>query len=113
MPVASPDTQRIRNLARANEVRERRSQLKEDLRAGRILLSAALLSDDDWLRTMRVRDLLLATPGIGAVKADWALRQHGMSQSTQIFATTRTNREALLEYLAERHPSCKVRDDRV
>lgn len=107
------DAQRMRNLAHANRVRECRSQLKEDLKTGRVLLSAPLLSPVDWLRTMRVSDLLLATPGIGAVKARRALRQHGMSHTTRIFATTRTKREALLEYLAERHPSCKVWDDRV
>jgi hypothetical protein len=100
--------QAMRNLALANEIRTRRSQLKEDLKAGRVLLADVLLADHDWLQTMRIWELLLATPGIGRVKADRALRLCWIGPNTKVSATTRTNREKLLEHLADRHPTAEV-----
>ncbi len=107
MPVAAHD-QCMRSLALANEIRTRRAELKEDLKAGRVLLADALLSDEDWLQTMRIRELLLATPGIGPVKAQRALRLCWMNPSTRVSATTRKNRLKLLEHLAERHPAAET-----
>ncbi len=106
MPVAAHD-QCMRSLARANQIR-RRAELKVDLKAGRVLLADVLLSDEDWLQTMRIRELLLATPGIGPVKANRALRLCWMSPFTKVSGTTRKRRKKLLEHLVECHPATEV-----
>jgi len=54
---------------------------------------------------MRLRELLLATPGIGVTKADRALRVVNLSHLTQLRALTATDREVLLAYIAERFPA--------
>jgi hypothetical protein len=85
-------------------LRARRKQLKLDLRAGRVLLAEALLSDADWLQTMRVRELLLATPGIGAQKTTHVLRVCRMSHLVKLGDLPRQRRQELLVALMERSP---------
>lgn len=92
--------QRLAALERANEVRAYRSTLKTDLRVGRIHLAQALLSDDPELATMRLRDLLRATPGIGTRKADRALRACRFTPTTRLAHVTRRGRVSLLSWIA-------------
>ena len=101
----NPATQRERALALANEIRARRKQLKADLRSGQILLAEVLLSDADWLQTMRVRELLMATPGIGTQKTTHILRVCRMSHFARLGCLPRQRRRELLIALMERSPS--------
>ena len=101
----NPTTQRLAALKRANEIRERRKQLKLDLRSGQVLLAEALLSDADWLQTMRVRELLLATPGIGTQKTTHVLRVCRMSHFAPLGGLPLQRRRELLVALMQRSPS--------
>jgi hypothetical protein len=99
---------RMRALNRANVVRAKRSTLKADLRTGRIHLADVLLSDEGWLRSMRVRDLLLATPGVGKLKANRALQTCWVSGTAPLHCVSRKSREKVLEWLEEKHPAVSV-----
>ena len=51
-------------LARANDIRSRRAQLKRDLKAGRQPIHELLLEPPEYLETAKVFDLLLAVPEV-------------------------------------------------
>ena len=79
MPVQSPDrypiperrlTQRREALVEANRIRLKRAQLKRDIKAGRVSVHHLLIEVPEYIETMKVFDLLLATPKIGRVKAN-------------------------------------------
>jgi len=73
--------QRLRALKRANEIRTARAQLKRQLAAGEIELAQILAQPPACARTARVRDLLLALPRIGSVKAGRILARCGIAHS--------------------------------
>lgn len=98
------DAQRLAALGRANTIRAYRSQLKADLRIGRTPLADALLSDSEYLRTMRVRDLLLATPIIGKLKADRALQACRLRPTICLGKMSHRSRVDLLTWIAVNHP---------
>ncbi len=102
------EAQRMTALARANEVRHKRCDLKADLRSGRTTLANVLLSDEDWLGSMPVRALLLATPGVGKLKANRALQGCWLSPTVSLHRTSRRSRIKLLEWLEQKHPSVNV-----
>jgi hypothetical protein len=104
MPVIARH-QRMRGLALANEIRTRRAQLKKDLKAGRVLLADALLSQEDWFQTMRVREILCAVPGIGETEARRAMSCCLLGYSVQLGTLTAERRRELLKALIERSPS--------
>ena len=56
-------------LSTANEVRTLRAQLKRDLKARKVSISALLLDPPPYLETAKVFDMLLAVPKVGSVKA--------------------------------------------
>src|SRR2546429_8967942 len=62
--------QRMDALARANEIRIRRAQLKRDLKSGRLSIHALLLSPPEYVETAKVFDMLLAVPKYGRVKVN-------------------------------------------
>ena len=64
---------RMEALEKANQIRTQRAQLKRDVKAGREDVAGLLLAPPHELDTMKVLDLLLATPKIGRVKAARAL----------------------------------------
>lgn len=103
MPVAADP--RMRALARANEVRSRRKLLKAEMRSGEVSLAEVLLSEEDWLQSMQVRNILLATPGVGERKAARALQAYGLSFTVPLNRTSPKSREGLLAWLAAKHPS--------
>src|SRR6516164_306745 len=66
-PIAAPErslVQRMEALARANDIRSRRAQLKRDLKAGRLKIHELLLEPPEYLETAKVFDLLLAVPDL-------------------------------------------------
>src|SRR2546426_10855911 len=62
--------QRMDALARANEIRIRRAQLKRDLKSGRLSIHALLLSPPEYVETAKVFDMLLAVPKYGRVQVN-------------------------------------------
>ena len=62
--------QRMDALARANQIRTKRAQLKRDLKAGRLSIHQLLLNPPEYLETAKVFDMLLAVPKYGRVKVE-------------------------------------------
>jgi hypothetical protein len=90
---------RLQALALANEVRCARAQLKRDLLAGRVGLLEVLSEPPACAENAMVRDLLLASPGIGPKRADRALTRCGISHSKAVIGLSSRQRASLLEFL--------------
>ena len=90
---------RLQALAYANEVRCARAQLKRDLLAGRVGLPELLSEPPACAQTAMVRDLLLASPGIGPAKADRALSRCGIPHSKAVIGLSSRQRLSLVEFL--------------
>jgi hypothetical protein len=90
---------RLEALAYANEIRSARAQLKRDLLAGRVELPEVLSEPPVCAQTAMVRDLLLASPGIGPRKADRALSHSGIPQSKAVISLSSRQRASLVEFL--------------
>ena len=65
----SPE-QRLHALAKANEVRVARAQLKRGVAAGRIQLAGLLAEPPSCAQSAKVRELLLVVPRLGPARAD-------------------------------------------
>lgn len=101
MPVRSQQ-QRLDALARGNEVRSWRAELKVRMKAREVSFATAL-SDPDWrMRTMHVLDLLLATPSVGRVKAGKVLKRTMVPPTRQVGMLTIDQRRRLISELGVR-----------
>ena len=72
-PAAAPErslNQRMDALARANQIRTRRAQLKRDLKSGRLSIQTLLQNPPEYVETAKVFDMLLAVPKYGRVKVN-------------------------------------------
>jgi hypothetical protein len=89
--------QRRDALARANEIRTARKELKRALKAGRIGLADVLERDD--CATWKISKALLALPTVGRVKANRALTRAKISPSKTLGGLTPRQKAELLELL--------------
>ena len=62
-------------LQRANEVRDARKRLKQQMKTGEVRAAAVLSDPPATIHTMRAREFLRAVPKVGRVKADKIARQ--------------------------------------
>jgi hypothetical protein len=119
--VQAPDRSRAQRLAaleRANAIRAGRKRLKAELKErGAVALIALIVRPDyanelvagapDGLAdTMHVRDAIVATRGIGKVKASSVLRRTGVAPSKTIGGLTRQQRGRLARALAPMRHLC-------
>jgi hypothetical protein len=88
----------------ANEIRHRRSVLKEELREGSAILAEVLIEDEAYLQTMKLMDLLLATPGIGSTKARRVFAKLKLPSDVQMESVSIGRREDVLAYLRLNFP---------
>jgi len=100
-PARSLD-QRLEALARANEVRSARAQLKRDLKAGRRTLDELLIETPPYLQTAKVFDMLLAVPKVGRVRVNKMLQACRISPSKTIGGLSDRQRAELVELLRRR-----------
>ena len=91
--------QRMDALARANEIRTRRAQLKRDLKAGRKSIHGLLLDPPTYVETAKVFDMLLAVPKYGRVKVNKVLTQCRISPSKTIGGLSERQRSELVAQL--------------
>ena len=91
--------QRMDALARANEVRSARAQLKRDLKAGRSSIHSLLLHPPEYLETAKVFDMLLAVPKYGRVKVNKMLLACRISPSKTIGGLSERQRAELVSLL--------------
>lgn len=77
--------QRMDALAKGNEHRTLRAQLKREVAAGRTTFADVLLGPvPEWLESMKVFDLMLHVPKVGRVKTNKALNACRISPSKTI-----------------------------
>ena len=86
-------------LARANQIRIRRAQLKRDLKSGRLSIHSLLLNPPEFVETAKVFDMLLAVPKYGRVKVDKILRQCKISPSKTVGGLSERQRNELVGLL--------------
>jgi hypothetical protein len=89
--------QRLRALEQANEVRTARAKLKKELASGKIELVQILADPPACVRTARVREVLLAVPKIGPVRAGRILAQCGIAHSKTLGGLTDRQRGELID----------------
>jgi len=85
--------QRDRALQRANEARMDGAAVKRELRVGVLELAGALA--DPRAGSVKVSDLVLCVPGIGAVKARLLLRELGIRETKRARELTVRQRRAI------------------
>jgi hypothetical protein len=91
--------QRMDALARANEVRSQRAQLKRDLKAARHSIHQLLLDPPEYVETANVFDMLLAVPKYGRVKVNRILTHCRISPSKTIGGLSERQRAELVSML--------------
>ncbi len=104
-PAVAPERsylQRMEALARANNIRTRRAQLKRDLKGGRQPIDEPLLSPPEYLETAKVFDLLLAVPKYGRVKVNKILTQCKISPSKTVGGLSERQRRELVAFMRRR-----------
>jgi hypothetical protein len=91
--------QRMDALARANEIRCARAELKRDLKAGRRSIHSLLLDPPEYLETAKAFDMLLAVPKYGRVKVNKMLLACRISPSKTIGGLSERQRAELVSLL--------------
>ena len=78
--------------------RQRRAELKRDLKDGKIKLSevVAMAKEDEIVGKLRVSALLSSLPGIGAAKSKQIMEDVGISESRRVAGLGPHQREALI-----------------
>jgi hypothetical protein len=94
-----PLERRLANLRYANHVRVHRAELKRRIAARDLAATDVLLGVDTLVETWKVRQLLLAVPGLGVSKVDAALRSCRVSHSKTCGGLSTRQRGELLAYL--------------
>ncbi len=92
--------QRMAALEEANFIRFARANLKRDLHAGIVEAIDLIEKPPEYINTMTVYKLLMATPGIGKNKARRILRD--ISVDKTIGSLTQRQREAMVFRLQRR-----------
>jgi hypothetical protein len=102
MESAAPErslAQRMAALARANEIRTKRAELKRDLRAGRASIHTLLIAVPEYAETAKVFDILLAVPKYGRVKVNKVLQVCRISPSKTLAGLSERQRAELISML--------------
>ena len=97
LPNLTPE-QRAAALEKASAARQRRAELKRDLKDGKIKLSevVAMAKEDEIAGKLRVSALLSSLPGIGAAKSKQIMEDVGISESRRVAGLGPHQREALI-----------------
>lgn len=91
--------QRMEALQRANDIRTKRARLKKKIKAGKVSPAQVVAEPAPELHTMKVFDVLLATPKIGRVKANKIVQRARVSPSKTLGGLTDRQRGELLPML--------------
>ena len=86
-------------LARANQIRIQRAQLKRDLKSGRISIRSLLLDPPEYVETAKVFDTPLAVPQYGRVKVNKILAHRRIAPSKTIGGLSERQRSELVSLL--------------
>ncbi len=93
--------ERAKNLAKAAEMRSKRSALKDDIKAGKISLEEIFAkADDPVIGRMKVIALLESLPGFGKAKSTALMERLGISPTRRIQGLGARQREELIKALS-------------
>jgi hypothetical protein len=94
------DEQRQAALAKAAEARQKRAELRKQIKNGDLSFSEVMAkSDDPIVARMKVSTLLESLPGYGKAKAAKVMDELGISESRRVQGLGARQREALMERL--------------
>lgn len=98
LPKLTPE-EKIAALKKAQEVRAKRSRLREDLKAGKKTLRDvfAAAARDDVVARMKVSYLLESLPRVGKVRREKIMDEVGIDESRRVKGLGVRQRDALLE----------------
>jgi transposase len=99
LPTTSPE-QRAEALRKAAEARQVRTEALNAIRSGDKNAADVLADETSPLQRARVRQLLTAVPGIGAVTADKILAAVGIAPNRRVAGLGQRQRAALVAQLA-------------
>lgn len=94
--------QRMAALRRANVIRSARAELKREIKARPARTAEVIAEPPVWVESMKVFDLLLATPKFGRVKVNTVLRRNNISPSKTVGGLSKRQRDVLLVALGAR-----------
>lgn len=94
--------QRMDALGKANRIRSFRARLKKDVKAGRVSALTLIAQPPEEIETMKVFDLVLATPKHGRVKTNKVLQQCRISPSKTIGGISDRQRDELIGLIGRR-----------
>jgi len=97
LPKLTPEEKR-RALAKAQEMRSRRAQLRRELKSGAITLAEVLArEDDEAVQKMRVSYLLQSLPHVGKVTTDKVMQDIGIHENRRVQGLGLRQRTELLQ----------------
>lgn len=91
--------QRMEALQRANDIRTKRARLKKRIKAGKVSVAQVVAEPAPELHTMKLFDVLLATPKVGKVKANRIVQQARVSPSKTLGGLTERQRGEVVPLL--------------
>jgi hypothetical protein len=89
----------MKALHHANQIRGDRAQLKRDLKARRKVIHDILLKPPKYVETMKLFDLVLASPKYGRVKTNKILQQCRISPSKTVGGLSQRQRLEIVSML--------------
>lgn len=99
LPNLTPE-QRAAALAKAAEARQKRAELREKIKSGKMSFADVMKkADDKVVARMKVSTLLESLPGYGKAKAGKIMEELGISESRRVQGLGARQREQLMEKL--------------
>ncbi|HEX9093099.1 MAG TPA: integration host factor, actinobacterial type [Coriobacteriia bacterium] len=94
------DADRKAALKKAAAARQKRAQLRQDIKAGKVTFAAVMKkADDPIVARMKVSTLLESLPGFGKAKAAKIMGELEISDSRRVQGLGARQRESLMERL--------------
>ncbi len=94
------DAERKAALQKAVETRQKRAQIKKQIKAGQLSLTKVLNdTSNPIVAKMKISALLKSLPGVGKVRAEKLMTKIGIDESRRIQGLGSKQRESLLEEL--------------
>lgn len=96
------EEERAEALEKALEARRKRTLALQELKQGKISLEDLLNTQDEYLRRIRIYDLLRVYKGIGNAKARKIMKQLHIAETRRIAGLGWQQRTALIDFFWER-----------
>lgn len=92
--------ERAKALAKAQEMRTKRMELRKELKSGKVTLEEVLKRDDEIVTRMKVKYLLESLPSVGKITAASIMEEVGINESRRVQGLGKCQLALLLERLA-------------